>query len=161
MNAITTHIKKLLLTFALFLIIAAIIVALLYRPSVQTYFLWNKEQFELAADYMLKVCTEENSVKYITWSMLNESELPNDVQNAMYKIFTKSNCTGIYVCHTHCEFIASKGDEDIGILFAEVGSAEEAKRVAQFFAVREFKMVYEHWYAYRVLNEDGIDKIPG
>lgn len=157
----TTHIKKILLIFALLLIIVTIIFALLYRPSVQTYFLWDKEQFELVADYMLKVCTEENSVKYLTWSMLNESELPDDVQNAMYKIFANSNCTGIYVCHTHCEFIASKGDEDIGILFAEVDSAEAAKRVAQFFAVRELKMVSEHWYAYRVLNADGIDRIPG
>lgn len=33
--------------------------------------------------------------------------------------------------------------------------------MAQFFAVREFKMLYEHWYAYRILNEDGIAKIPG
>lgn len=157
----TTHVKKILLALALLLIIAAIVSAVLFRPSVQTYFLQNKEQFELVVDYMLKVCTEENSARYITRSTLDESELPSDVQNAMYRIFTKSSCTGIYVCHTHCEFIASKGDEDTGILFAETDSAEEAKRAAQFSAVRELKTVYEHWYAYRVLNADGIGRIPG
>lgn len=143
------------------LIIAIISIVLLFTSSIQAYFLRNKGQFELVVDYMREVCTEENSAEYITRSMLDEIELPHDVQNAMYNIFTKGNCTGIYGCRTHCEFKARKGDEDIGILYAEVDSVEEAKRIAQFFAVREIKMLYEHWYAYRILNEDGISKIPG
>lgn len=146
------------------------IFCLFYRPSVRSYHEKNSAPFDVIVNYFSEnpmekpVSAHRNNVLRFGWNDADpDGVLPQDVKDAMEKIFRSADCTDIYISMwdgelDFCSFSYFGEKIEFGIAFLPTPSKKQ--KLLGMHMVRECYSISDYWVYYEVYTPLGEKDFP-